>query len=221
MEHLLKLITEEQSKRTEVFIFLWKILMCILTTNEIMNDYGYVFTKNEITLNLIISFLFTPEFILAGFVYLICVFAFFWFFKIIGLVIFIEFSKKQMSVEMLTLMLEKSKLITKSDNNEFGFLLTDLHSDNLIKAFIEDKNKESKCLNIVSNLLNLIFSTTIAYLQIYHKIPHLFGFGFGLFLVGLTFILIIIGLVILSLYAKSNVLELIRSNLSNYEYFKL
>lgn len=222
MEELIKFLTSPQSVRNFTFMFLWRILLCILMTNEIMNSYGYFFTKKELTTNLVVFFFFTPEFLLATCVYLVCVFAFFWFFKIIGFVAIIAFSRKPIDIEELIALLQNAKIITKSNNNEFGFLITDSDSDAFIKAVIKDKKDigKSKTLDFVSNWLNVAFSTTVSYFQVYHKIPHLFGFYFGVFMLILTFIMAIIATIVVYYYAKLDLLESLRNDLSKYGYFK-
>ena len=41
MEDILKFVTTEQSRRSEAFMFFWRILMAVLLTNHKMNELGY------------------------------------------------------------------------------------------------------------------------------------------------------------------------------------
>lgn len=83
MEDILKFVTTEQSRRSEAFMFFWRILMAVLLTNHKMNELGYHFVNKDIGLNTAIDFLFSTAFFYASFWYLIFIFLFFWGLKVL------------------------------------------------------------------------------------------------------------------------------------------
>ena len=83
MEDILKFVTTEQSRRSEAFMFIWRILMAVLLTNNKMNELGYHFINKDIGLHTAIEFLFSTAFFYASFWYLIFIFLFFWGLKVL------------------------------------------------------------------------------------------------------------------------------------------
>lgn len=117
MEELIKFVTTEQSKRSDAFMFLWKVLMAVLMANHQMNKLGYYFINQEIKFNMIIDFLLSEKFFYASFFYLLWIGIFFWGLRVLTFVemLFLSTINVELSENYLLNMFEK-----------FGFFKKDL-----------------------------------------------------------------------------------------------
>lgn len=97
MEELLKLVTAEQSKRSAVFMFSWKVIMAVLMTNYYMNQMGYFFINKEIKFNMIIDFILSDKFFFAASLYLLWIGIFFWGIKVFMGVLRLVFVRKHVN----------------------------------------------------------------------------------------------------------------------------
>jgi hypothetical protein len=219
MEELLKFLSAPQSVRNRSFMYLWRVLMSVLLTNEVMLHYKYTLTDKEISINVIVTFILSPEFLLVIYVYLIFTFLFFWFLKIIGALAMFLMSKNQLSFETICYTLEKLKIVSQA-NNQHGFIINDSGGEEAINNIIDDKDVflKSIVLSRTADYVNVIFSSAIFYFQIYQKIPHLPGLYFGIFLVFLCLISLLIAFSILFFYSKSNLLQCVRDTLLPFGY---
>lgn len=209
MDQLIKFLTAEQSQRNQVFMFLWRILMAILLTNFAMDQLGFTFTKKEISANLIFKFILSTEFLLATFWYLIFIFLFFWFFKILGLGIMYFKSKNQMTKEeVLRILIKTNQFIfpAKKENEKHGIKNLDV-----LKAVIKDKNNpsNSRILTILANYNGVLLSTIMAVIFIFPFYKCLLS----TFLICIFLLLLILSYFIINFYAKTDNLKIIRKEL--------
>lgn len=216
MEEILKLVTASQSERSKNFMFLWRILICVLLTNKTMNHFGYVITNETISPNLVLKFIFSPEFVLATMIYLIYVFTLFWSIKILGFTLYLILSNKQISKDVLLRRLVSSNLIVVNGTQE-TYSFKDDDSIEFLNWFIEDRRyvRKSELLSVVADILSVISSVSLFYPFVSSSIPVLKDKHIEVYLLCLDIISFLIGYIILYIYAKSNLVEEIFTEISN------
>ena len=159
MEDLIKFITTEQSRRSEAFMFFWRILMAILLTNHQMNELGYYFVNKEISLNTALNFLFSPAFFYASFYYLIFVFLFFWGLKVLVVIelVILGLFNIVMSEESLLIAFKLFDVFQK--HNECWYF-KDRDGFEFLKKFCQElDNPNSAYKENTYSVLNIIIST--------------------------------------------------------------
>lgn len=160
MEDFIKLFTTEQTKRTEFFMFIWKILMAMLTTEHIMRDFNYYYSNEEITSRSLINFIISEQFIWVVFIYLLLISIFFWGIRFSTHVVLIISSiiiRLLISKDMFFAFFELLTITKKGDNNEF--YIKDKKSFEFIQNLIDDKDTTS-IINWQNSITSIILSTT-------------------------------------------------------------
>lgn len=176
MEEVLKLITAEQSKRTELFMFFWKVLIAILLTNAKLNSMGYVFINAEIKINTVIKFILSEAFPYVCFYYLIFIFFFFWLIKILFVVIFLII---QLIISHKGLYLD-SYLFTdffsfwglmipiQNDDQTTDFRFKNRDNFDLVQTVSEMLHQRKILTDNFLSYINILFSTSIWSIYIHH-----------------------------------------------------
>lgn len=180
-----------------------------------MNHFGYVLTNETISPNLVLKFVFSPEFVLATMIYLIYVFTLFWSIKILGFVLIIVMSTKQISKEMICKVLIKARCLKKNVDGKYDF--RDWESKEFVEWFIEDRKsiRDSNLLGRMADVLSVISSSNMFYLVVYNSIPQLKDEHFEVYLTWITIVTFLIAFVIAHLYASWDKLEEIFIEISN------
>lgn len=159
MEELLKFVTAEQSKRSEAFMFSWKVLMAVLMTNHCMNQMGYFFINREIKFNMIIDFILSDKFFFAASLYLLWIGIFFWGIKVLMSIVRLVFVKMHVDwseAELLKIL--HYAFVKDSNGNIYIKNREEFERIQLLSEAIEDGGQTG--MERLYSLTNVIISTT-------------------------------------------------------------
>ena len=122
MEEILRFLNAEQTIRNKALMYIWRILMAILTTNLIMNYQGYCINYDKISLSEAIHFLFSFKFLFVLPIYLILVFFFFWFLHFACMWIGASIASKYTQYTDADFDRIYLRFLTRNANNELQFV---------------------------------------------------------------------------------------------------
>lgn len=149
-------------------------------------------------------------------IYLIYVFTLFWSIKILGFTLYLILSNKQISKDVLLKRLVSSNLIVVNGTQE-TYSFKDDDSIEFLNWFIEDRRyvRKSELLGVVADILSVISSVSLFYPFMSSSIPVLKDKHIEVYLLCFNIISFLIGYIILYIYAKSNLVEEIFTEISN------
>lgn len=162
METIHQLILLNQSVRSKMFMFLYRILMAVIMTNFSMNKLGFEYNGADINFKNTYCFIISNEFLLVMALYVFYVFLFFWAFRmIIGLLVINHSFNVPLKDELIKILIAINVL--EWDDGRLVFLgeFKRLIYESVNDVYLNDKVYD--IIYIIVDVLNILLSTSIVY----------------------------------------------------------